>query len=75
MCVCFFQDLVIILIQYLVPSLYIRHVRDQEWSIGDIAYSITDFYTYKSHQIDIRDLNFELDVIKIRPPIGKKGYV
>lgn len=71
----FFQDLVIIPVQYLVPSLYIIHVRDQEWGIVDIVYSITDYYTYKSHQIDIRDPEFELDVIKIRPPIGKKGNV
>lgn len=68
----FFQNLDIIPVQYLVPSLYIRHVRDQEWGIVDTVYLITD---YKNHQIDIRDPDFELAVIKIRLPIGKKGNV
>lgn len=75
LCFVFLQDLVIIPVQYLVSSLYIRHVRNKEWDILDIVYSITDSYTYKSHQIDRWDADFELDVIKLRPPIGKKGNV
>lgn len=71
----FFQNLDIIPVQYLVSSLYIRHVRDQEWGIVDTVYLITDSYTYKNRQIDIRDPDFELAVIKIRPPISKKGNV